>query len=111
MMRTETQDRSIFRSNMERGNTANILAIDWKTQSITYRAAREFTASLKKPEEIVRASYFTELVLDYKYPPERIDFEVVTKPDQDRIDILVYADDAKKDPFVVVECKSAKGME
>ncbi|MEH0007093.1 MAG: hypothetical protein V6Z82_00010 [Flavobacteriales bacterium] len=82
MMRTETQGRSIFRSNMERGNKADILAIDREMQKITYRATREFTTSLKNPEEIVRASYFTELVLDYKYPPERIDLKSLPRPDR-----------------------------
>ena len=99
------QSKSYFLKNIERGEQNKILAINLNTQKIIYFANREFEASLKNPEEIVRASYFTELVLDYKYPQEKIDFEVPTKPDKDRIDILVYSDTDLKDAFIVVECK------
>ena len=90
MNNSNFENKSLFHLNIERGKQAGILTVNEETQRITYKANREFKANLKNPEEIVRASYFTELVLDYKYPQKRIDFEIATKPDKDRIDIMVY---------------------
>lgn len=36
---------------------------------------------------------------------DQIQFEVQTKPDKDRIYLLVYKDEALKKPYLVVECK------
>ncbi len=59
------------------------------------------------PEEGVRAALWAELIYKYEYPPERIAFEV-TLPDRTPTryaDLVVYADDALKDPYFVFECK------
>lgn len=65
------------------------------------------TYKITDPEELVRASYYTELVTKYKYPKGRIDLEVVVprREPKDKADIVVYADDEKKKPYIVVECK------
>ncbi len=104
-MEIQTQQESIFYKNIERGKQKRLFSINEKIKKVIYKASRKFSANIKNPEELVRASYFTQLVLDYQYPAENIDFELPTKPDKDRIDILVYADKERKDPFIVVECK------
>jgi type I restriction enzyme M protein len=69
--------------------------------------------SLKKsyrstdPEERVRAAFYVELITKYKYPKEKIDLEVIVprRDPKDKADIVVYEDDDKKSPYIVVECK------
>ena len=59
------------------------------------------------PEEKVRARYYVELIERYQYPENRIDLEVTVprrKP-SDRADIVVFQDDAKTKPYIVIECK------
>ncbi|MBT6011665.1 MAG: N-6 DNA methylase, partial [Candidatus Marinimicrobia bacterium] len=96
---------TIFMDTIQRGIDAGFIQLDKKTDRITYRCKRDYNTSFKNPEEKVRAAYLSELILDYLYPAARIDFEVKTKPDKDRIDILVFKDDECKDPYLIVECK------
>jgi type I restriction enzyme M protein len=70
---------NIFLKTTERGLKAGFITIDEVTERITYHCKRDYNTSFKNPEEKVRAAYLTELVLDYKYPKERIDFEVKTR--------------------------------
>lgn len=59
------------------------------------------------PEEKVRAEYYCALLEKYKYPVENIAFEV-EMPDRTpnrSADMVIYSDDAKKTPYIVVECK------
>ena len=100
-----TQSASVFLRNIQRGLDAQLLTLNDERSRVTYHAARNYTDNFKDPEEVVRAAYFVELVLDYKYPKERIDFEIKTKPDKDSVDIVVYADDALKSPYLIVETK------
>lgn len=103
-------NQSIFEKNIQRGIEAKIISLNEDKTRITYHCSRDFTTSFKKPEEIVRASYFTELVLDYSYPAKRINFEVIVprrKP-EDKADIVIYEDDELKKPYLVVECKKEK---
>lgn len=63
--------------------------------------------NLKDPEEKVRAEYYCDLIEKYHYPASRIDLEV-EMPDRTPeryADIVIYEDDAKKKPYIVVECK------
>jgi type I restriction enzyme M protein len=58
-------------------------------------------------EEAVRLAFYLELIDRYQYPSERIDLEVEVPgrtPDV-QADIVVFEDDAKKKPYIVVECK------
>ncbi len=59
------------------------------------------------PEEQVRARFYVELIEYFQYSPNRIDLEVQVprRTPSDRADIVVFQDDEKKDPFIVVECK------
>jgi type I restriction enzyme M protein len=59
------------------------------------------------PEEKTRASFYVELVEKYKYPPNQLGLEVIVprrKP-EDKADIVVYEDEERKRPYIVVECK------
>jgi type I restriction enzyme M protein len=96
---------NIFLKTIERGVKANFISFDNKTDRVTYHCKRDYSTTFKNPEEKVRASYLTELVLDYKYPKNRIDFEIKTKPDKDRIDIIIYSDDECLSPYLIVETK------
>ena len=100
----ESQE-SIFMRNVQRGIEKRIISISADESKITYHCSRDYTTSFKNPEEKVRASYFSELILDYDYPNKRIDFEVKTKPDKDAADVVVYEDDELKKPYLIVECK------
>lgn len=98
---------SFFIHNVKRGVSAKIISLSEDKAKITYYCHREYTVSFKNPEEKVRASYFTELILDYLYPKERINLEVKIprRTPEDRADIVVFEDDELKKPYIIVECK------
>lgn len=98
---------SIFFENITRGLKSNLISFSDEGDRIIYNCSRTYSTSFKNPEEIVRASYFVELVLDYLYPKENIDIEVKVErriPD-DRADIVVYEDKSLKSPYLIVENK------
>ncbi|MBI5573000.1 MAG: N-6 DNA methylase [Elusimicrobia bacterium] len=77
-----------------------------KDNKVTYLAINK-SYRATDPEEQVRISIYQELIKKYKYPKEKIDLEVIVprrKP-EDKADIIVYEDDEKKNPYLVVECK------
>lgn len=59
------------------------------------------------PEEKVQAETYLQLVLTYKYPPDRIrQFVLVQMGSETKeADIIVYSDLLQKAPLIVVECK------
>ena len=59
------------------------------------------------PEEQVRAKFYVELIEHFQYSENRIDLEVRVprRTPSDLADIVVFQDDGKKDPFIVIECK------
>lgn len=59
------------------------------------------------PEEKVRAKFYVELIEYFQYSETRIDLEVTVprRTPSDLADIVVFQDDEKKNPFIVVECK------
>ena len=65
------------------------------------------------PEEQVRARFYVELIEHFQYSQNRIDLEVTVprRTPSDRADIVVFQDDDKKDPFIVVECKKEETSE
>lgn len=106
-MSNNNNNESIFMRNTQRGIEKNYITLSEDESKITYHCCKDYTTSFKNPEEKVRASYFAELVLDYDYPKERIDFEVTVprRTPEDRADIVVYEDDELKKPYIVTECK------
>jgi len=104
------ESQSIFYQNLQRGIKAEIIKFDEEKQKITYLCADSKSYNYKKPEEKVRASYFTELALDYGYSTNRIKFEVKVprRTPNDFADIAVYEKDDKNcqdEPFIIIECK------
>lgn len=65
------------------------------------------------PEEKVRARFYVELIEFFQYSQNRIDLEVTVprRTPSDRADIVVFQDDEKKSPFIVVECKKDETSE
>jgi type I restriction enzyme M protein len=61
------------------------------------------------PEEKVRAETYLQIIYDYGYKPERLDVELIVprRTPSDLADIIVFEDDAKKKPYIVVECKKS----
>jgi len=62
------------------------------------------------PEEQVRAEFWAKLIEQYHYPANRIGIEIAI-PDRtpkDAADLIVFKDDACKDPFIAIECKREK---
>ena len=59
------------------------------------------------PEEWVRAETYLQLIITYGYSVQRIDVEVTVprRTPSDLADIVVYTDDERKSPFIIVECK------
>ena len=59
------------------------------------------------PEEQVRARFYVELIEHFQYSENRIDLEVRVprRTPSDLADIVVFQDDEKKNPFIVIECK------
>jgi type I restriction enzyme M protein len=76
---------------------------------ITYTLNHEKTYDWSDPEEWVRAVSVAWLVIDREYPANRIRLEVVVprRTPNDWADIMVYRDDACKQPYLVVENKAA----
>jgi len=103
----ENNNNSIFKKNIQRGIKEGIISFNEDKSRVSYHCSREYSTSFKNPEEEIRAAYFAELVLDYQYPKERIDFEVSVprRTPEDRADIVIYEDDELKKPYLVVECK------
>jgi len=103
----ENNKNSIFEKNIQRGIGEGIISFNKDRTRVIYHCSRDYSTSFRNPEEKVRAAYFAELVLDYQYPKERIDFEVIVprRTPEDRADIVVYEDVELKKPYLVVECK------
>ena len=77
-----------------------------KTERIRYIAVNH-SERWSDPEEKIRAEYWAELIYRYQYPPARIGIEV-TVPDRtpkDSADLVVFRDDARTDPYAVIEAK------
>lgn len=99
--------QSELMQNINKGLHAGIISLNTDESKITYHCLRDYSTSFKNPEEKVRASYFSELVLVYQYPQKKINLEVLVprRTPEDRADIVVYEDDELKSPFIVIECK------
>jgi len=94
-----------FESYIAVGQDKKLIEIgaDGKVKYIAQNKRYDF----RGPEEKVRASFYVELVEKYKYQPNRMELEVIVprrKP-EDKADIVVYEDEERKRPYIVVECK------
>ena len=106
-----TDNKTFFEQNIERGIEKGILRYSEDGKKIIYlklgKNKEDKKYSIGDPEEKVRASYFTELILDYGYSKNRIALELVVpkRTPKDLADIVVFEDDENKNPYIVVECK------
>ena len=89
---------------IEIGEEEGLFSITGK--KVEYLAVKK-SYNITDPEEQVRVSFYYELIKKYQYPKERIDLEVIVprREPTDKADIVVYEDDEKKKPYIVVECK------
>ena len=69
--------------------------------------APDYKDKFTDPEEQVRARYYVELIERYQYPENQIDLEVTVprRTPSDYADVVIYQDDAKTEPYIVIECK------
>ena len=69
--------------------------------------ASKIKRKITDPEERVRAEYYLELIKKYKYSDTRIqpNKEVPGRKPNVYADLVVFEDDEKKKPYIVVECK------
>jgi type I restriction enzyme M protein len=90
---------------------------DQNGQPVAFYPALKRTrpAGPSNAEEPVRVAAYNELIDRYGYSPSRIDIEVpvyIREDEQPRYaDIVVFADDAKRRPFLVVETKRPNRVE
>ncbi len=74
-------------------------------KKITYLAVNH-TEKYTDPEEKVRAEFWAELIYRYQYQPQRIgEVKVPRRTPNDYADLVVYQDDERKSPYIVIECK------
>ena len=81
------------------------------SRRVVYRCRRQHEENWADPEEKVRAAVFAWLILEREYPANGIDVEVTVprRTPSDHADIVVYEDDARRVPYLVVETK-ARGL-
>ncbi|WP_200862152.1 type I restriction enzyme HsdR N-terminal domain-containing protein [Asticcacaulis sp. YBE204] len=93
-------------SDIERGIDANIVSISDDGKSVVY-ISQNRKYRLNNTEEIVRATAYISLILDYGYSADCIalEFSVPDRVPNHFADIVVFKDRTKKTPYIVVECK------
>jgi type I restriction enzyme M protein len=97
---------------LQQGIKDGYIKIDDEQKFITYVHPNK-KYRFGDPEEKVRAEIYLQLIFDYKYLPSRIDLELTVprRTPSDSADIVVFADDEEKKPYIVVECKKASVSE
>ena len=88
------------------GVEQGLISFDKEMSRITYTFQNK-PRNYNNPEEKVQAETFLRLILDYKYPVNRIkQFVPVTMGSEVKeADIVVYEDDMCMSPHILVECK------
>ena len=88
------------------GVEQGFISFDKEMSRITYTFQNK-QRNYNNPEEKVQAETFLRLILDYKYPVNRIkQFVPVTMGSEVKeADIVVYEDDMCMSPHILVECK------
>ena len=88
------------------GVEQGLISFDKEMSRITYTFQNK-PRNYNNPEEKVQAETFLRLILDYKYPVNRIkQFVPVTMGSEVKeADIVIYEDDMCMSPHILVECK------
>ncbi len=97
---------------LQRAVEKNLIAFDEERKYITYLRQNK-KRNFQNPEEKVQAETFCRLVLEYGYPADRIEMfkSVPMGVAVKEADIIVYADDEREKPYIIVECKSPEVSE
>ena len=85
-----------------------LIVFDSEQKNITY-VRQNKRRNFQNPEEKVQAEAFCRLVLEYGYSAEQIEMFVSVQMGVDvtkEADIIVYHDDERTKPYIVIECKS-----
>lgn len=95
--------------SLERAIRDRYLILDKRQDKVIYLPNTK-TRKLSNPEEQVQLEAFLELIYRYDYPAHKIRVceQVKIGSSSREADIVVYRDDACKDPLIVVECKKRK---
>ena len=103
-MATTTQNETYLNRAIAEGHAE--IKGEGRNERVRYIAA-DHSERWADPEEKVRAELWAELIYKYKYPPERIGFEVSVprRTPNDRADLVIFADKKLKEPYFVIECK------
>jgi len=99
-------------SLIQQGIQSGYIAFEQEQKYILYKAAGK-KYRYADPEEQVRAETYLQLIIEYSYQPKRIELELVVprRTPGDSADIVVFSDDEKLQPYIVVECKKQKVSE
>lgn len=91
---------------LDQGIAQKLIRLEDEKKYIVY-VHQNKRRNFENPEEKVQAEAFLSLVLDYKYPPERVRqfVSVQMGADTREADIIVYDDTLCLKPLIVVECK------
>jgi len=83
--------------------------MSFKDSRVTYQLHNQRSEDWNDPEEWVRACSIAWLVIDRGYPANRLKTEVTVprRTPSDLADIVVYVDDACREPYLVVENKAS----
>src|SRR5687768_14816558 len=95
------------RSLIDEAEFRGYLRFNESRTTITYLCGRNYTDDYTDPEEKVRAAVYAWLILDRGYPAIRIEVAHVVprRTTGDKADIVVFSDDRRIDPYLVVEAK------
>jgi type I restriction enzyme M protein len=94
---------------IDKGIELGYVQLEDEGKYITYTAQGK-RLRFSEPKEQVRAEAYLSLILEYGYNPQRISLEVVVprRTPSDLADIVVFRDDDKTAPYIVIECKNWK---
>jgi type I restriction enzyme M protein len=99
---------------LEQGIAQGIITLTEDKKRIHYpHCNKNYLYGNEDSEERVRAAAYVELVLHYGYPVHRLDVERIVpgRTTEARADIVVFEDDERKQPYIVVECKAPAASE
>ena len=74
---------------------------------ISYLCGRKYTDNFNDPEEKIRATIYSWLILERGYAADRIEVEYIVprRTPGDKADIVVFLDNRRTEPYLVVEAK------
>jgi type I restriction enzyme M protein len=93
---------------LQQGIDRGYIKFDDEQKFITYvHTNKKYRYS--DPEEKVRLEIYLQIIFDYGYLPQRIEIElnVPRRTPSDYADIVVFTDNEKKKPYIIVECKKS----